>query len=160
MPYLPTTQAFLEQSALLLEAYPESTRITTKYSFPTERRAQQHKRQKSLAKKQSNPTSTQAPADSTPTTPIASLTLKTYNPATGVCLKYRTNKLQEVSRLITALGKLAGGADVASLGLSGPGADVEMVDAPAVEEEVVQGTAKAAGGAGGKGKKKGGKGKR
>ncbi|KAJ5636137.1 uncharacterized protein N7484_009450 [Penicillium longicatenatum] len=155
MPYLPTTQAYLEQSALLLEAYPETTRITTKYSFPTERRAQQHKREKSLAKKQASSTQEPAPTDPTPSAPIASLTLKTYNPTTGVCLKYRTNKLQEVSRLMTGLGKLAGGADVASLGLSGP-ADVEMVDAPAVEEEVVQ-SGKAASG---KGKKKGGKGKR
>ncbi|KAJ5802913.1 Signal recognition particle SRP9 subunit [Penicillium pulvis] len=159
MPYLPTTQAFLEQSALLLEAYPETTRITTKYSFPTERRAQQHKREKSLAKKQASSTTETAPTESTPTAPIASLTLKTYNPATGVCLKYRTNKLQEVSRLMTGLGKLAGGADVASLGLSGPGADVEMVDAPAAEEEVVQ-TQSGKVPAGGKGKKKGGKGKR
>ncbi|KAJ5746025.1 hypothetical protein N7520_011207 [Penicillium odoratum] len=160
MPYLPTTQAFLEQSAQLLEAYPETTRITTKYSFPTERRAQKHKREKSLAKKQSEPASESAstqpadPSTSTSTAPVACLTLKTFNPATGVCLKYRTNKLQEVSRLMTGLGKLAGGADVASLGLSGPGADVEMVDAPVVIEEVVQA------GKGGKGKKKGGKGKR
>lgn len=74
---------------------------------------------------------------------------------------------------MTGLGKLAAGADVASLGLSGPGpvptagTDVEMVDAPptpaaATEENVAaQGKSTGAGGAGGgKGKKKGGKGKR
>lgn len=76
-------------------------------------------------------------------------------------IKYQTNKAQEVGRLMTSLGKLAAGADVAALGLSGPAGDVEMVDVgavPAVEEGQAQGqTGK---GAGGKGKKKGGKGKR
>lgn len=76
---------------------------------------------------------------------------------------------------MTGLGKLAAGADVASLGLSGPGlaamGDVEMVDVGA-EQEVVpasgsgsavpaQGKGQGQGqGQGGKGKKKGGKGKR
>lgn len=71
---------------------------------------------------------------------------------------------------MTGLGKLAGGADVASLGLSGPaGGDVEMVDVGA-EEAVTpavsaqgkgQGQAQGQGqGQGGKGKKKSGKGKR
>lgn len=77
---------------------------------------------------------------------------------------------------MTGLGKLAAGADVASLGVSGAGptggaGDIEMGEAPAVDEGVVasspalqaagsqtQTTGKAAGG--GKGKKKGGKGKR
>ncbi|KAJ5107082.1 hypothetical protein N7456_003757 [Penicillium angulare] len=201
MPYLPTSQAYLEQSALLLEAYPETVRlftlqsdstrptprqtiftyrtshniktksnltttqrITTKYSFPTERPAQQLKRKKSQAKKeekQSN--STEQPE---PTAPVASLVLKTYHAPTGICLKYQTNKLQEVGRLMTGLGKLAGGADVASLGLSGPGVagDVEMADGEDTAGVVAQGAGAAAtpagGKTGGKGKKKGGKGKR
>ena len=73
--------------------------------------------------------------------------------------------------MITSLGKLAAGADVASLGLSGAGVggDVEMVDAPPVEENVAaapavsgkgQGQGQGQQGQGGKGKKKGGKGKR
>lgn len=60
--------------------------------------------------------------------------------------------------MITSLGKLAAGADVAGLGLSAPApVDVEMVDAPAVEEPKQQPPQQAQGG---KGKKKGGKGKR
>ena len=71
--------------------------------------------------------------------------------------------------MITGLGKLAAGADVASLGLSAgagaAGGDVEMVDAP-VDEVVAVGPGQ--GGKSqrrgksqaGKGKKKGGKGKR
>ncbi|KAJ5279475.1 hypothetical protein N7478_004847 [Penicillium angulare] len=164
MPYLPTSQAFLEQSALLLEAYPD-TRITTKYSFPTERPAQQLKRKKSQAKKEAKGNANSTEPGSEPTAPVASLVLKTYHPSTGICLKYQTNKLQEVGRLMTGLGKLAGGADVASLGLSGPGnaGDVEMGDAEDTAGAVAQGAAAtpAAGGkTAGKGKKKGGKGKR
>ncbi|KAI9043509.1 SRP9/SRP21 family protein [Aspergillus affinis] len=164
MPYLPTPQAYLEQSALLLEAYPDTTRITTKYSFPSH-------------KPKSKPTSTtdSAPTDpqsqpQTSTTPVATLTLKTFNPSAGLCLKYRTNKAAEVGRLITSLGKLAGGADVASLGLGAavaPAADVEMADAPEDGTATLTAAAAAAPAAktesnnkGGKSKKKGGKGKR
>ncbi|OQE27398.1 hypothetical protein PENSTE_c004G06916 [Penicillium steckii] len=131
MTYLETSQAYLEQSAQLLQAYPETTRITTKYNFPTERPAQVLKRTKSQSKLQP----TKPPSTEPPTAPIASLTLKTFNPESGITIQYRTNKLQEVGRLMTGLGKLAAGADVASLGLSAPGvagaADVEMTDAPA-----------------------------
>ena len=87
---------------------------------------------------------------------------------------YRTNKHQEVGRLMISLGKLAGGADVASLGLSAAtGGDVEMADAPDETAPPAAAAAAPAAGAGagqqggksqgqgqGKGKKKGGKGKR
>ncbi|KAH1324437.1 hypothetical protein KXV58_005509 [Aspergillus fumigatus] len=165
MPYLPTSQAFLEQSALLLEAYPETTRITTKYGFPSQRPSAQKKPSST-----SNPETTDSPAR-TATTPVAVLTLKTYNPTAGICLKYRTNKAAEVGRLVTSLGKLAGGANAAGLGLSAPAptttasavaTDVEMTDAPVVVEEAASANASKAdtGAKGGKSKKKGGKGKR
>ncbi|KAJ6079005.1 hypothetical protein PENARI_c001G01167 [Penicillium arizonense] len=167
MPYLPTSQAYLEQSAQLLQAYPETTRITTKYNFPTTRPGNAKRIQKSQAKKNSKDNAT-TQATTTPAAPIASLTLKTFNPGTGICLQYRTNKAQEVSRLITSLGKLAAGADVAGLGLgnAAPVGDVEMVDAPAAVAAPVEeagagkGQAQGQSQAGGKGKKKGGKGKR
>ncbi|KAF4238825.1 hypothetical protein CNMCM6805_006201 [Aspergillus fumigatiaffinis] len=164
MPYLPTSQAFLEQSALLLEAYPETTRITTKYGFPSQRPSAQKKPSSTP-----NPETTDSPAP-TAANPVAVLTLKTYNPTAGICLKYRTNKAAEVSRLVTSLGKLAGGANAAGLGLSAPAptttasaaADVEMTDAPAVVEEAASANASKTdtGAKGGKSKKKGGKGKR
>ncbi|KAJ5199929.1 Signal recognition particle SRP9 subunit [Penicillium cf. griseofulvum] len=161
MPYLPTSQAYLEQSAQLLQAYPDTTRIVTKYSFPTNRRGNTIRSHKSQVRKDAKATATGVPS-STPAQPsaaTATLTLKTFNPTTGICLHYRTNKLQEVGRLITTLGKLAAGADVAGLGLSAaaPAADVEMVDAPA--EEVTQVAGKAPG-QGQSGKKKTKKGKR
>ncbi|KAJ5799760.1 uncharacterized protein N7518_001828 [Penicillium psychrosexuale] len=166
MPYLSTSQAYLEQSAQLLQAYPETTRIVTKYNFPTNRRGNVIRAHKSQVRK--NAKATDASSTTTPAqTPIATLTLKTFNPTTGICLHYRTNKAQEVGRLITSLGKLAAGADVAGLGLSAAvpaaGADVDMVDAPAEEVATPPVASKAqpqAQGQSAKGKKKGGKGKR
>ncbi|PLN75756.1 signal recognition particle 9 kDa protein-domain-containing protein [Aspergillus taichungensis] len=179
MPLLPTSHAYLEQSALLLQAYPDTTRMTTKYNFPSTRPSNTSRKQKSKLASSSAPTATTTTSTTpqTPTTPLAYLTLKTYNPTTGICLKYRTNKAAEVGRLITSLGKLAAGASVAELGLSNPvpaapaAADVEMADAPedasaGASTPVVPAAAAAAppkgdaGGKGGKGKKKGGKGRR
>ncbi|KXG47380.1 Signal recognition particle, SRP9 subunit [Penicillium griseofulvum] len=156
MPYLPTSQAYLEQSAQLLQAYPDTTRIVTKYSFPTTRKGNITRSQKSQVRKDAKATAGQSSTPAQPSTAIATLTLKTFNPTTGICLHYRTNKLQEVGRLITTLGKLAAGADVAGLGLSAaaPAADVEMVDAPA-EETPVAGKTSGQGQSGKKTKKKG-----
>ncbi|KAJ5952137.1 uncharacterized protein N7479_010550 [Penicillium vulpinum] len=212
MPYLPTSQAYLEQSAQLLQAYPDTvstitphptppsyypphlvlppqratmntdlpttnsnlnsptnnppTRIVTKYSFPTNRRGNLRRSHKSQIRKEAKAKATDGPSTTPahPSAATATLTLKTFNPTTGICLHYRTNKLQEVGRLMTSLGKLAAGADVAALGLSAAvpaaGADVEMVDAPA-EEVATPAATKAQGqGQNAKGKKKGGKGKR
>ncbi|OJZ84787.1 hypothetical protein ASPFODRAFT_83014 [Aspergillus luchuensis CBS 106.47] len=167
MPYLPTSQSYLEQSSLLLQAYPD-TRITTKYTFP---------RTSTSTKPSSSTTQSQQPTSTEETEPkprIAVLELKTYHPGSGVCLKYRTNKGAEVGRLITSLGKLAAGADVEGLGLGnnpttaagGAAGDVEMGDAPTAaataEGQTVAGEGgnTGAAGKGGKGKKKGGKGKR
>ncbi|KAL4795994.1 signal recognition particle 9 kDa protein-domain-containing protein [Aspergillus venezuelensis] len=158
-PYLPTSAAYLRESSLLLQAYPDSTRITTKYTYP---------KPSATAKP---PTSTQTQDSTiTQTTPLATLTLKTYTPEAGICLKYRTNKAAEVGRLITALGLLAGGADLSSLdkaasvgtaaGTAG-GADVEMggtEDATTGTAQTATGGAGAGAGAGGKGGK--GKGKK
>ncbi|KAL1855987.1 hypothetical protein Plec18167_000391 [Paecilomyces lecythidis] len=169
MPYLPTSQAFLEQSSLLLEAYPESTKITTRYSYPS-RSPKSHPRSKP---KVTDPAATADSNTQTTLTPIATLTLKTYHPPTGICLKYKTNKAAEVGRLITGLGKLAAGAKVKDLGTSATtapavGGDVEMADAPTATATVDDSAAAATatktdsgtGAKGGKSKKKGGKGKR
>ncbi|KAJ9203942.1 hypothetical protein DTO164E3_2296 [Paecilomyces variotii] len=173
MPYLPSSQAFLEQSSLLLEAYPESTKITTRYSYPS-RSPKSHPRSKPKITDPAATTTADSNATTT-TTPVATLTLKTWHPPTGICLKYKTNKAAEVGRLITGLGKLAAGAKVKDLGTSATapvvaGEDVEMADAPTVAAAaaVVDDSAAAAtvvktdsaGAKGGKSKKKGGKGKR
>lgn len=49
------------------------------------------------------------------------MTLKTYHPDSGICLKYRTDKAAEVGRLMTGLGRLAKG-EIIDMG-TGDGAD-------------------------------------
>ncbi|OKL61393.1 hypothetical protein UA08_03503 [Talaromyces atroroseus] len=167
MPYLPTPNAFLEQSSLLLEAYPDNTRITTKYSYPSSTSSSQSRNKNNKNKiSKSKPATTETSESTTATTTtVATLTLKTYNPVTGICLKYKTNKAAEVGRLISGLGKLAAGlkigADEAVAAAppvtAGAGQDVEMIDAP--QQPAVQSQSQTAGGGGG-GKKKKGKGKK
>ncbi|TLS23409.1 uncharacterized protein PpBr36_05997 [Pyricularia pennisetigena] len=90
MPIFATSQEWLHQSQLLLEARPATTRVTTRYSI---RKAEQkpHKDGETLP-------------DAKP--PRARLVLKTYDDVSGACLKYRTSKAAEVSRLIQMLGSL------------------------------------------------------
>ncbi|XDG00798.1 hypothetical protein ABKA04_000413 [Annulohypoxylon sp. FPYF3050] len=176
MPYYATSQEWLHQSSLLIEARPTTTRITTKYHItkPKPRRI----------KKGTNPTTaTSSSSPSATTAPRGSLTLKTYDPHSGACLKYRTTKAAEVSRLILSLGQPLG-ARMAALPLP-EAADEVMADVgagatPAEEKGVegqvttaagakgeskgdgkvegkAQGGSGGAGGGGGKGKKKKGK---
>ena len=178
MPYFTDLHTYLHQSSLLTQAYP-SARITTKYSLP--------RKPNTKAKNPSKPKDTSAPAPTTTTAttstqlkrdPSAMLTLKTYHPESGICLKYRTDKAAEVGRLLAGLGRLAKGeviemptATTAATGSAGGvavnEADKMEVDsgvaAPKVEDKVVtappalaQGSGGGAGG-GGKGKKKKGK---
>ncbi|KAI0446027.1 signal recognition particle 9 kDa protein-domain-containing protein [Xylaria telfairii] len=175
MPYYETSQEWLRQSALLLEARPSTTRITTTYHL-TDKTGTSKKRQKRRQQESSTTTTTTSPPSTTPT-PRASLTLKTYDPNSGTCLKYRTTKAAEVSRLILSLGQL--GRRMAALPLPAD-ADAVMVDAGAdevgtpsvektegsggatkgqVQQTPAQGQQQQAGGGGGggKGKKKRGK---
>lgn len=168
MPYLPTLNAFLHSASLLLTAYP-TARITTKYSLPRGQKEQ--------------PAAPAATTDGENGTqrekkePSATLTVKVFHPSTGICLKYETDKAQEVGRLITSLGRLARGEAIevpssTAAGAGGEAADKMDVDAgPAVavkQEDAVaagkpagqqqqqqQGQGQSGGGGGGKKKKKG-----
>ncbi|KAK8076469.1 signal recognition particle 9 kDa protein-domain-containing protein [Apiospora phragmitis] len=162
MPHYAKSEEWLRESQRLLEARPTTTRITTKYSIKTP--------------KVRKPKPTDAAAEPTTTTAAAAkpargcLALKTYDPVSGVTLKYRTSKAAEVSRLILCLGKLS--RPMAGLPEL---KDEIMADAPANEEgtpaaeksEAAATTTSAApaaqqqptpaAGGGGKGKKKKGK---
>ncbi|OTB20259.1 hypothetical protein K445DRAFT_312691 [Daldinia sp. EC12] len=178
MPYYATSQEWLHQSSLLLEARPTTTRITTKYhiSKPKPRRT---KKTPSTSTPTTSDTTTTAAAAAA-TAPRGSLTLKTYDPHSGSCLKYRTTKAAEVSRLIQSLGRPLG-ARMAALPLP-EAADEVMAEVPLAqgtpaeekrgEDALPGGAAKAqaqtqtqqgqagtggGGGGGGKGKKKRGK---
>jgi hypothetical protein len=69
------------------------TRVTTKYSI----------KPVTLREKK---TAAAAAAATPPKPPRGSLVLKTYDPVSGVALKYRTTKAAEVSRLVNSLGRL------------------------------------------------------
>ncbi|KHO00846.1 Signal recognition particle, SRP9 subunit [Metarhizium album ARSEF 1941] len=100
MPYFKSSQEWLEQSTLLLEARPSTTRITTKYSIrPCKPR-----------KGRADDAEGDAPVEDAPRPPRGSLVIKTYDPVSGVTLKYRTTKAAEVSRLVcSSLGRLGRG---------------------------------------------------
>ncbi|KAH8169592.1 signal recognition particle 9 kDa protein (SRP9) domain-containing protein [Sarocladium implicatum] len=140
MPYFETSQEWLDQSLLLLEARPETTRITTKYSL------------KPLPPRPSKTEDATTTSDSAaPTAPRGHLVLKTYDPDSGVTLKYRTTKAAEVSRLVQAsLGRLG----KAMAGLPADAPEVEMQDAPQEEAPATTGQGQQAGAGGGGGKKK------
>ncbi|KAH7131393.1 signal recognition particle 9 kDa protein-domain-containing protein [Dactylonectria estremocensis] len=109
MPYFKTSQEWLDQSVALLEARPASTVITTRYS---------------LKAASARPSGDDEDGDATAKPPRAALVIKTYDPVSGVTLKYRTTKAAEVSRLIGAsLGRL--GRSMAAV----PPADEPMFDA-------------------------------
>ncbi|KAI4846956.1 hypothetical protein E4T44_04779 [Aureobasidium sp. EXF-8845] len=118
MPYFTSSEEWQRQSALLLQARPNTTRITTKYHIPSAT---------SISPKPAAPASatTDATTDAKSTQPIALLELKTFDPVSGTTLKYRTDKAAEVGRLIAAMGSL--GREMAAL--------------PEVKEDVVMGDA-------------------
>ncbi|TIA33606.1 hypothetical protein D6C78_07424 [Aureobasidium pullulans] len=109
MPYFTSSEEWQKQSALLLQARPNTTRITTKYHIPSA---------SSISTKPTTTTTTDA-STTTPTEsklaqqPIAYLELKTYDPISGTTLKYKTDKAAEVGRLVAAMGSL--GREMAAL---------------------------------------------
>ncbi|KND92599.1 hypothetical protein TOPH_02524 [Tolypocladium ophioglossoides CBS 100239] len=146
MPYFKSSQEWLEQSALLLEARPSTTqhqadltnaaqtRILTRYSI---------KPVKPRAKKTDDDTGAAASGDESSAAakpPRASLVIKTYDPVSGVTLKYRTTKAAEVSRLVySSLGRL--GRVMAAVPVGVP--EESMPDAPAGNEGSGPGEGKA-----------------
>ncbi|KAI3337497.1 hypothetical protein HD806DRAFT_476845 [Xylariaceae sp. AK1471] len=183
MPYYETSQEWLRQSALLLEARPTTTRITTTYHLTDKTgtsKKRQKRRQQERQQQQQQSSTTATPSNSTtstPSAPRASLTIKTFDAHSGACLKYRTTKAAEVSRLILSLGQL--GRRMAALPTETDTvmADAEEVGTPGVVEKAEGGIGNAGasasakgqgqtpqtqtqgqqGGGGGKGKKKRGK---
>lgn len=111
MTYFPDMHSYLHQSSLLIQAYPKTTRITTKYSLPRKPKADTQPTES---------TESQPKRD-----PAATLTLKTFHPESGICLKYQTDKAAEVGRLLTGLGRLAKG---------------EVVEMPQPETDLSAGT--------------------
>ncbi|KAF4829110.1 hypotheticall protein [Colletotrichum tropicale] len=153
MPTYKNSQEWLQQSSLLLQARPATTRITTKYSI------KDVKPRRSKADDEQDST---MPDAATAKPPRGSLEIKTYDPVSGVALKYRTTKAAEVTRLINLLGSL--GRTMATSKAPAEVKDEAVADTPAEEKgvgavELKSGAQEkpqqAAGGGGGKKKKKG-----
>ena len=176
MPYLPDLNSYLHQSSLLIQAYPSTTRITTKYSLPRKPNPKSKSQAKSKPKPKAAATTTAAASTSSTNArppppprerlpPSATLTLKTFEPGSGICLKYKTDKAAEVGRLLTGLGRLAGGEVIEMPAPPSTAAAVTAVTAEDKMEvdEAGSGSATpkvdegkpAQGGTAGKGKKKG-----
>ncbi|KJZ76045.1 hypothetical protein HIM_04501 [Hirsutella minnesotensis 3608] len=101
MPYFKSSQEWLDQSVLLIEARPSTTRITTRYSI----KVVKSRPKKSEGDAAASDTDAAAAAAKPPR---GSIVIKTYDPVSGVTLKYRTTKAAEVSRLVySSLGRLA-----------------------------------------------------
>ncbi|KAI4258616.1 MAG: hypothetical protein LQ352_001151 [Teloschistes flavicans] len=179
MPYFSDSQQWFDQSNLLLVACPTTARITTKYRISPPPPARKRKSQNTEATTSDSTTTSPPPLSSNTQQPRVSrgyLILKTYDPVSGVCLKYKTDKAAEVGRLVAALGKC--GRAMAGLplkderemeGIEGTG-KAEVKEEIAETKPVVggksaakdmaksgtpgqQGQAKGAGGGGGKKKK-------
>jgi hypothetical protein len=174
MPYLPDLNTYLHQSSLLIQAYP-TTRITTKYSLPRKSNPKSKSKAKATEPAQPAPSETPIAAPTKPTRerlpPSATLTLKTFEAGSGICLKYKTDKAAEVGRLLTGLGRLAGG-EVIKMPAPASAAATAVEDkmeidevgsgaaTPKVDDAKLPGQTQpqgGAGGGGGKGKKKKGK---
>ncbi|SZF02434.1 unnamed protein product [Blumeria hordei] len=108
MPYLTTAHQWLTQSSLLLQAQPLSTRITLKYNLPT---VDSHDTTSVNNASNSSASNGELSKEGStkPSQPLATLTLKTFDPTSGTTLKYRTNKGAEVGRLIQLVGRLSKG---------------------------------------------------
>ncbi|KEQ88161.1 hypothetical protein M438DRAFT_341819 [Aureobasidium pullulans EXF-150] len=138
MPYFTSSEEWQKQSALLLQARPYTTRITTKYHIPST---------SSISTKPTTTTTTDASTTTTTESklaqqPIAYLELKTYDPISGTTLKYKTDKAAEVGRLVAAMGSL--GREMAALPEIKQ--DITMTDAdetPVVEPAATPATATA-----------------
>ncbi|KAL5113563.1 hypothetical protein ACEQ8H_008572 [Pleosporales sp. CAS-2024a] len=167
MPYFKTSAEWYEQSSLLLKARPTTTRITSKYTVlkpsasKIEKRRSYSTKQPRKAEDSARASSPQPQAQS-PEDPTTTFTLKTYDPESGTCLQYETNKAAEAGRLIGNLGRL--GRAMAALPVaiedsSAPVGSGDGVSTPKIDES---GDVKMGGmppdtkaGAGGKKKKKG-----
>ncbi|KAF4551129.1 Signal recognition particle 9 kDa protein (SRP9)-like protein [Elsinoe fawcettii] len=165
MPLYTSSEEWTHHTTLLLRARPTTTRIVTKYTIPPLPSASSVAKIRSRASTKTTPTQTdiKPPAEAAKDKPPrAYLELRAYDPESGTCLKYRTEKAAEVGRLIAGLGRM--GRVMAALPEQEERQeDVIMEDAEEVKEVAAGEKGKGApagtqqGQGGGKGKKKKGK---
>ncbi|KAK4115009.1 hypothetical protein N656DRAFT_677074, partial [Canariomyces notabilis] len=111
MPYYDKSEDWLHQSALLLQARPSTTRITTRYHLKPARRPRKSKKSGSgeaaaTSTEEGDAQQQQQQQQQQQKPPRGHLVLKTYDAASGATLKYKTSKAAEVTRLVQMLGTL------------------------------------------------------
>ncbi|RVD80707.1 uncharacterized protein DFL_008601 [Arthrobotrys flagrans] len=152
---------FIDRSIRLLQAHPDTTRITTTYNIsPAPTTPSRRPKPTSSLSKQ--------PTEEKPKAPRGTLTLKTYDPISGSLVKLRTDKISDVGRIVTGLHRLArsmaglkdlGSGEVTGTAAAAGGATAEAAgpsvtkDADAGAVAATEGGEAAAGGSKG-GKKK------
>ncbi|KAK0934943.1 hypothetical protein LTR29_013512 [Friedmanniomyces endolithicus] len=134
MVYLKTSEEWQHHSALLLQARPTTTRITTKYKIPN---LASPKYQKPNKRKRDGGEGEQKEQHTGSKVSRAALVLKTYDPESGVVLKLKTDKAADVGRLIAGLGRL--GRRMAALPEKAE--EAVMEDAEVAEQAPVGGAA-------------------
>ncbi|PPJ49714.1 hypothetical protein CBER1_02890 [Cercospora berteroae] len=129
MVLLSSSEEWQQQTSLLLKARPTTARITTKYNIPN---LESPKYQQKLKKRKREADSEgKESGNAAPLVPRATLTLKTYDPESGVTLKFKTDRAAEVARLINGLGRV--GRHMAALPEK-EAQDAIMEDAPGPEQ--------------------------
>ncbi|KAF2486276.1 signal recognition particle 9 kDa protein-domain-containing protein [Neohortaea acidophila] len=102
-----TIEEWQRQSTLLIQARPTTTRITTKYNIPNlesakYNKSKKRKRNTGIDEKEEE----QQQQEAAPRIPRATLTLKTFDPESGVVLQFKTDRAADVGRAINGLGRL------------------------------------------------------
>ncbi|KAK6536470.1 hypothetical protein TWF281_000703 [Arthrobotrys megalospora] len=128
---------FIERSIQLLQAHPNTTRITTTYNITP---APTTPSRRPKPQKPNTATTTTTPAgEEKPKLPRGTLTLKTYDPISGSLIKLRTDKISDVGRIVTGLHRL--GRSMAGLKDLGSVDAVPPVTATATTTTTIEQTA-------------------
>ncbi|EPS42407.1 hypothetical protein H072_3558 [Dactylellina haptotyla CBS 200.50] len=157
---------FVERSLQLLQAYPNTTKITTTYHItppPDPSKPTRHPK----PTKPTSSTSVAAPTEEKPKAPRGILKLKTYDPISGAIVTFRTDKISDVGRLVGGLHRLgrcmAGVKDIPPESTTATAVEAQTGgSAPTVSKDAVagavadggEGSAAAAAAGGSKGGKK------
>ncbi|KAK6357079.1 hypothetical protein TWF718_001405 [Orbilia javanica] len=164
-----TPSDFIDRSIQLLQAHPNTTRITTTYNIsPAPTTPSRRPKPTTTSSSSKTPTAT---TEEKPKLPRGTLTLKTYDPISGSLIKLRTDKISDVGRIVTGLHRLArsmaglkdlGSAEITAAAAAAPTTATEAPGQGAAKDAAVSGAAAgteggeavAGGSKGGKKKKK------
>lgn len=164
MGYEATLAEFHRRTVQLAQAYPDSARLALRYHVRSSSEQQRaHKRRRRAGPSAAGPAPEQSSEGAPPERePVAFVVLRMYEPHSGVCIQYRTDKLAEIGRVSSVQGSIAailsGNAEAlpAMMNLDAPATAKEEMEVeaapppPAVATPAEQKTTAKAGGKKGK----------